>query len=58
MSKKITMVFEFEDEDLGEFMEENEIDDTQGIQEWVFGEICQNQNFGFLTGFSIEDTKE
>ncbi len=58
MKKKITLVFEFEQEDLVEFMEDNEIEDESGIEEWVFGEICQNQDFGFLTGFKVEEMVE
>ena len=58
MSKKVTLEFIFEDGELEDFaaetMEEFGLSaDDFNLREWVFGEICQNQGFGFLSGLSV-----
>lgn len=51
--KQVTMVFEMDDEEYDEFLDR---EDVQGnLRDWVFGEICQNQDFGFLTSLKVED---
>ena len=56
MTKKITMCFEMDDEDYETFLER---DDVQGdLREWVFAELCQNQDFGFLTSCYVEGSEE
>jgi len=47
--KVVTLTFSFEDDDLEQFIEEN-----GNIKDWAFGELCQNQDFGFLIGCNIE----
>ncbi len=48
--KIVTLTFSFEDDDLEKFVEEN-----GNVFDWAFGEICQNQDFGFLIGCNVED---
>jgi hypothetical protein len=47
--KQVTVTFSIEDEDLEQFIEEN-----GELDAWLFGIICQNYDFGFLTGVSVE----
>ncbi len=51
--KTVTLTFSFEDEDLDKFIEEN-----GNIEDWAFGEICQNQDFGFLIGCRVDDKSD
>jgi hypothetical protein len=53
--KIITMQFELTDEEYGEFLDQEEVNGN--LREWVFGEICQNQGFGFLTSLTVEDSE-
>lgn len=47
MSRVVTLQFLFEDDELP--VPEKELED------WVFGEICQNLDFGFLTTCRVDD---
>lgn len=55
MSKIITIELEIEDDEFKEFMSREDVQGNFG--EWVFGEICQNHGLGFMTSFSIVDSK-
>jgi hypothetical protein len=50
MRQRVTLQFEFEDGELEEF--------PNPLYEWVFGEICQNLDFGFLTCCRVDDIPE
>ena len=50
---RVILEFEIDEDDLDEFEKQN-----GNLYEWVFGEICQNQGFGFLTHIDrIRETK-
>lgn len=51
--KIVALQFRFEDDELEDFVKEN-----GDIDDWVFGEMCQNQGFGFLVGCSIHNEEE
>ncbi len=51
MSKIITLRFEIEDDEYNELMEHEFV---QGdLSSFVFAELCQNYNFGFLIECSV-----
>lgn len=50
MSKIITIQLEIEDDELQEF-----INNYGDLQDFVFGELCQNYGLGFLFALSIND---
>jgi len=47
----IILTFEIDDEELKEFLERDDV--GGGLYEWAYGELCQNQGFGFLTGVQV-----
>jgi len=51
MGKLVTLKFRFEGKDLEDFKTSNDIED---LSEWVFGEMCQNLDFGFLVSCDVE----
>ena len=52
MGKRVTIVLDFTDEDYKEFVEET----CHGqLYEWIFAELCQNQDMGFLTRLHVEE---
>lgn len=57
MPKLVTLQFIFEDDELEEFRADNDINRNE-LQEWVFGEMCQNQGFGFLTTCRVEEFED
>jgi hypothetical protein len=56
MAKLVTLQFRFEDDELEEFMEENNIRKGD-LYEWAFGEMSQNLDFGFLVTCRTEDVE-
>ena len=48
--KKVTLEFIFDEDELVEFVENHGT-----INDFIFGELCQNWNFGFLTQVLVED---
>jgi len=50
-AKIVTLQFRFEPGELyGKF--------PQPLDEWIFGEICQNLDFGFLISCRVDDEQE
>lgn len=49
MRKLVILQFTFEDDELDEF--------PVPLEEWVFAEICQNLNFGFLVTCRVEEER-
>ena len=56
MIKRVTMVFELDQDEYDEFLEREEV--AGDLREWAFAEICQNQDFGFLTNLKVEDVED
>lgn len=54
--KRVTLVFDFEDGELEEFLESQ--DCAGQLHEWVFGELCQNYGFGTLVTLREESPNE
>ena len=51
---RITIQLDIEEDDYNEFLSNNGGD----LNEWIFGEICQNQGLGFLTDLKVRTVKE
>lgn len=54
--KRLTLVFDFEDDDYEELLKREDVDYKLG--DWVFGEFCQNQDFGFLSSLHVEKIED
>lgn len=51
------LILQFDFEDRKEL--DDLISDLGGdLDQWVFGELCQNHGFGFLSSIRIEEKKE
>ncbi len=56
MAKRVTMIFEFEDDEYDEFLAREDVDDD--MYQWVQGEMVSNQGFGYLSSFGVEEIDE
>lgn len=56
MSKTVTLVFEFEDDEFSEFMDREDV--QHDLHNWIFAELCQNNSFGFLTRIAVQESDE
>lgn len=59
MTKSITLKFTFDDDEFQEWLNGDnpsgeKLTEDQ-ISDYIFGEMCQNQGFGFLVSTSIGD---
>lgn len=51
MAITVDLTFDFEEDDYAEFLARP---DVQGdLNAWIFGELCQNQGFGFLSDMKV-----